>query len=115
MAGCVDHGDRVRAEAQSLGVLKIGVRAERKSWGIQRMNQYGRPGDPFEFSSAPSVIHVAMGDEDIANLQTQARDLLDNAKHLISRVDDHPFISLTITQYVTVGLIGTNDKFSQHG
>jgi len=68
MARRVDHGDRVMTELQPLCVMEVTVRTESQTRGIGRMNQHRCSGDAFEFSSASGVIHVAMGYENIPDL-----------------------------------------------
>ena len=102
-------------DLQDLSFLQKAIGPCTECGGIEPVNQNRSLCNALQLRNPAHVVDVAVGDRDILYGEAGSGYFFDDTKHFISRVDNQALVGLLASQYVAVGLIRTDNKFSQHG
>jgi hypothetical protein len=111
----MEDGDGVIPHLQDLSFLQKTIGPCTECGSIESVNQNRRLSHALQFGNPTHVVHVAVGDRDILYGEAGSGYFFCDTKHFISWVDKQALVGLLASQYVAVGLIRTDNKFSQHG
>jgi len=74
----------------------------------------GAPSDFLYFGSAAGMIEVSVCHNNKANRELVGRDLPDDSKNIVSRIDYHGVVCSFESENVTVGLVGPDHNLPEH-
>ena len=79
------------------------------------MNEERGPCNPLDFGCTSRMIEVPVGKKDTTDPEPMTGYLLDDFQDITPGIDDQSLPGFLAAQDVTIGLIGADNQFPQHG